>query len=126
MAVSRQRFLQVGGFDESYFLYNEDVDLGRRLRGAGLGLLLRTDIVMEHLVGRSGDSPGEQIQQRGASMMIYLRRHHPPLAVEAMRLALSAGTVARGVAARARRDRERSSQFASYLTGLWRGAADRR
>ncbi len=34
-AVRKQAFDDVGGFDESYFMYHEDVDLGLRLRRAG-------------------------------------------------------------------------------------------
>jgi GT2 family glycosyltransferase len=35
MIVRRDAFDHVGGFDESYFLYGEDLDLCRRLRGEG-------------------------------------------------------------------------------------------
>jgi len=34
-AISRDLFLKVGGFDESYFLYHEDVDLGLRMYESG-------------------------------------------------------------------------------------------
>ncbi len=34
----RHDFLEIGGFDEDYFCYMEDVDLGLRFRLAGLHL----------------------------------------------------------------------------------------
>jgi GT2 family glycosyltransferase len=35
MLIDRQTFLEIGGFDESFFMYSEDVDLCRRLRATG-------------------------------------------------------------------------------------------
>lgn len=46
---SRQAFLQVGGFDESFFSYHEDVDLGFRLRSQGFRCLYVPDAVVQHL-----------------------------------------------------------------------------
>ena len=37
--VRRDAFDAIGGFDERYFLYGEDLDLCRRLRGAGWRLV---------------------------------------------------------------------------------------
>jgi GT2 family glycosyltransferase len=46
---SRQSFLQVGGFDEDFFSYQEDVDLGFRLRLQGLRCLYVPDAVVHHM-----------------------------------------------------------------------------
>jgi len=46
---SRQAFLQVGGFDESFFSYLEDVDLGFRLRLQGFRCLYVPDAVVQHV-----------------------------------------------------------------------------
>jgi N-acetylglucosaminyl-diphospho-decaprenol L-rhamnosyltransferase len=43
----------VGGFDESYFLYAEDVDLGRRLGRTGWETWLLPDATVEHTVAAS-------------------------------------------------------------------------
>jgi GT2 family glycosyltransferase len=52
-------FAEVGGFDEDYFLYAEDVDLSRRLRRAGWSLLSMTDPWAEHQGGASSaGTPG--------------------------------------------------------------------
>lgn len=46
---SREEFLQVGGFDEDYFSYFEDVDLGFRLRINGAKCLYVPDAVVHHV-----------------------------------------------------------------------------
>jgi GT2 family glycosyltransferase len=45
----RQDFLAAGGFDEDYFAYHEDVDLGFRLRLFGLRCFLVPDAVVHHV-----------------------------------------------------------------------------
>ena len=46
---SREEFLSVGGFDEDYFSYFEDVDLGFRLRLSGAKCLYVPDAVVHHV-----------------------------------------------------------------------------
>jgi GT2 family glycosyltransferase len=45
----RDALLEVGGFDESYFAYLEDVDLGFRLRLAGYRCLYVPDAIVRHV-----------------------------------------------------------------------------
>ena len=47
--ISRDEFLAMGGFDEDYFSYFEDVDLGFRLRLAGKKCLYVPDAVVHHV-----------------------------------------------------------------------------
>lgn len=46
---SREAFLQVGGFDEDFFSYYEDVDLSFRLRLRGFRCLYVPDAVVQHV-----------------------------------------------------------------------------
>lgn len=48
MAVSLELFTRLGGYDESYFLYWEDVDLSYRAVRAGARLMVRDDLVAIH------------------------------------------------------------------------------
>lgn len=48
LAMNLQLYDRVGGFDERYFLYWEDVDFSHRVLAAGGGLLVRRDLVAVH------------------------------------------------------------------------------
>lgn len=49
MMIDRQLFLALGGFDEFFFCYSEDVDLGYRLQLAGEPTLLVPSAVIRHV-----------------------------------------------------------------------------
>jgi hypothetical protein len=48
MMIDRALFLELGGFDERFFCYCEDVDLGYRLRLRGQPVVLAPDAVVAH------------------------------------------------------------------------------
>ena len=51
LALSPEAWRQVGGFDPSYFLYNEDIDLCLRLRRAKWRLVFEPDMACTHYLG---------------------------------------------------------------------------
>ena len=53
MLARREALTEVKGFDEGYFLYWEDADICRRLRGAGWEIRYLASAVVVHDVGRS-------------------------------------------------------------------------
>jgi GT2 family glycosyltransferase len=56
IAVNPEAWRQVGGFDPSYFLYNEDIDLCLRLRRAGWRLLFVPEMACTHYLGETTGS----------------------------------------------------------------------
>lgn len=56
LALRREAFEQVGGFDPGYFLYVEDLDLAMRLRDAGWEILQDPCVEVVHRVGASTDA----------------------------------------------------------------------
>src|SRR5690242_4316060 len=54
MLIPREAFERLGGFDESYFLHCEDLDLCRRARDAGFEVLLAGNVHVLH--GKGGSS----------------------------------------------------------------------
>ncbi|HEX3128118.1 MAG TPA: glycosyltransferase family 2 protein, partial [Thermoanaerobaculia bacterium] len=58
MLIRRRSFLAAGGFDESYFAYLEDVDLGWRLWSGGERVLFAPDAVVRHRSSATSDLLG--------------------------------------------------------------------
>ncbi|MFV2072349.1 MAG: glycosyltransferase family 2 protein [Thermoanaerobaculales bacterium] len=56
LAVAPSAFVDVGGFDPAFFLYNEDVDLCLRLRRAGWRLRFEPEMVCDHRLGSATGS----------------------------------------------------------------------
>ncbi len=58
MFIDKKKFLSIGGFDESIFLYLEEADISRRLRKAGFELMFDKSISYFHIIdNRIGFSP---------------------------------------------------------------------
>jgi N-acetylglucosaminyl-diphospho-decaprenol L-rhamnosyltransferase len=53
LAIRRELFIEVGGFDNNYFMYFEDVDLGYRLGKRGLTNLYVPEVSITHIGGES-------------------------------------------------------------------------
>jgi len=121
LAVRREVFIELGGFDERYFVYNEDMAFGRQVRQAGLRQRLRTDLLVPHATGGSGGGGTAMPQQRGASMGAYLRDHNGPVATAVMRTALGVGMLPRVVLAFTRGHRQIARQHLAYIRGIATG-----
>lgn len=122
MAVRRETFLEIGGFDERFFVYSEDVAFGRQVREAGMHLRMRTDLLVRHLGGSSGDAKTRMLQFRSDSLIRYVKRHNGLATVLGVRVALTAGYAARYVMCHALRRRGQAIEHAAYIKGLWAGA----
>lgn len=55
LLLPRSTFVDVGGFDERFHMYAEEVDLQRRLRDAGIGSYLVGSVTVDHVGGASSD-----------------------------------------------------------------------
>ena len=90
LLVDTERFDAVGGFDDAFFFYFEDVDLCRRLRLAGFSLWYEPAAVVHHLLGGTRDSDQVEIPERiGTAHVLghlrYYRRHRPRWETVAMK-----------------------------------------
>jgi GT2 family glycosyltransferase len=50
VGIRRDVFVRLGGFDERFFMYHEDVDFGRRAREAGYRIWVRPAVRLHHEV----------------------------------------------------------------------------
>jgi GT2 family glycosyltransferase len=79
MLARREALVQVGGFDERYFLYWEDADLCRRLRGRGYQVRYVPGACAIHRVGQSSRSAKyPAIRAFHESAYLYYATHVAP------------------------------------------------
>ena len=68
----------IGGFDERYFMYTEDVDLCASLRARGRRVLFTPAVEVVHLRGRSAASaPAATRRLYARSHIAFYEKHHP-------------------------------------------------
>jgi N-acetylglucosaminyl-diphospho-decaprenol L-rhamnosyltransferase len=77
LLVRRSAFDAVGGFDERYFMYMEDVDLGDRLGRAGwLNVYVPGSEILHDKGHSTGRDPGRNLRAHHVSTYIYLSDRH--------------------------------------------------
>ncbi|MSQ47147.1 MAG: glycosyltransferase [Deltaproteobacteria bacterium] len=78
MVGRREVVALIGGFDEDYFLYAEDMDLCYRLRRRGYPVLFCPEVTVTHLGNRSGARKWAERRESEIvrSEVLFLRKHH--------------------------------------------------
>jgi GT2 family glycosyltransferase len=77
MLLRREAVENVGGFDERYFMYVEDVDLCWRLRHAGYRVYFHPGFRVVHKVGRSSSQQSlRMLWEHHRSMLVFFRRRY--------------------------------------------------
>lgn len=75
LMLPRRVFEGVGGWDPGFFMFNEDVDLCRRVHDAGLRVVYDPEAVVYHSIGVSKSRAPRLIVERHRSMWRYYRKH---------------------------------------------------
>ena len=77
LMIRRECLEAVGGFDEGFFLYEEDADLCRRVRAAGWRVLFEPSAEVAHQLGRSmARHAGRARLEYHRSHLRYYRKHN--------------------------------------------------
>jgi len=86
MIVRRDLIQSLGGFDERFFLYGEDVDLCLRTRQAGWSIGYIPSAVVVHWVGQSerGRLPVEVWEKKFKAESIFYHKHYSKKAIRAI------------------------------------------
>lgn len=105
--LRRDAFDEIGGFDERFFLYAEDVDLCLRLRERGGELAYVAEAEVAHDRGASTATATEATARHyRRSQIAFYRKHHGALASRALRAYLALRFAIALVLGRNRRQRE--------------------
>ena len=75
MLLKRAIYLQVGGFDEDYFMYGEDIDLSYKLQQAGYTNYYIGDVHTLHYKGESTSKDKVYLQRFYGAMQIFYKKH---------------------------------------------------
>ncbi len=91
LMVRRSVFEDIGGFDESFFMYFEDADLCRRIRLKGWKVLHNPSVSIVHVRGASISTVAERIKvEYRRSQLRYYAKHHSRLSTILLRIYLLA------------------------------------
>lgn len=96
MLVRREVIEQVGGFDESYFMYSEEIDWCYRIKQHGWRILYNPDVQAVHLWGGSSQNLREATLLRlYRSKVMYFRKHYGQLSARVLKLIIGFGCLLR-------------------------------
>ena len=131
--VPTHAFRELGGFDERFFMYYEEVDLCRRLHAAGLVVQYWPSLKAVHIGGASAKTvaharvsrAGSQLESwRMRSAVLYYRKHHGALAAFGLHLIEWGWTRLRQMKATWSGQREKQADFAAHCQQLRQAWSD--
>jgi GT2 family glycosyltransferase len=86
LCVRREAYAQVGGLDEGFFMYSEELDWQRRMRAAGWRCVYVPGAqVVHHEARSSAQVPAATHIRFNTSKVRYFRKYHGAVAAEALR-----------------------------------------
>ena len=96
LMIRRETLQQIGAFDESFYMYCEDVDLCYRAHEAGWRVVYFPDSVVYHIIGRSSDQvPARATYYFHTSMYRFYKKHYARTTPLPIRPLIIPGLIAR-------------------------------
>ncbi|MBV9848927.1 MAG: glycosyltransferase family 2 protein [Armatimonadetes bacterium] len=98
MLVRRTAYEQVGGFDENFFMYTEEIEWQRRLRDRNWQIAFTPTAQVTHLGGASGATEAARINRHFFDSLDYYEwKHHGLAGLISLRLAMTIGCFLRSI-----------------------------
>jgi len=115
--MRREAVLDVGPFDESFFMYVEDLEWCWRARARGWEVCFEPEAVVRHVGNASGASRygGGRTRAYLHNTYRFYRRHHGPATTALWRFLNLAGCSRLYVGSLARRDRSAAAFWADHV-----------
>jgi GT2 family glycosyltransferase len=100
MFVRKDLLVQLNGFDESYFLYGEDVDLSYSIKKAGYDNIYFAGTTIIHFKGESSRNLSmARVKYFYHAMLVFVQKHYNAGAAKMFSVFLSLAIALRGMAA---------------------------
>lgn len=121
--MRRELFDSLGGFDERFFLYYEEVDLCRRVQAAGYRVMLWPDLRVKHIGGESARTvQGGAVSRSGSQLtlwrarsgLLYYRKNHSALQAWAVNRLERGWHALRGLRARLTGQAHKAAESAAH------------
>src|SRR5262249_24802406 len=94
--IRREALDQIGGFDEGFYMYCEDVDLCYRAHEAGRRVVYFPEAVIYHIIGRSTNQvPTRMTYLFHRSMYRFYKKHYARRTSDFVRPLIIPGLIAR-------------------------------
>lgn len=116
---------QIGWFDPAFFVYSDEVDLAKRLRDAGWGVLhVPAARAIHHEQLSTGSVPSRRIVELARNRDLYMRKHHGPGAARAVRWLTAWAYAVRALAALLLPGHDAGRYAAHAVAALWPGRGE--
>ena len=102
MMIRREEMELVGYFDETFFMYGEDIDLSYRIKKAGFQNYYLGEISITHFKGKSTENNLRHINIFYEAMTIFVKKHYEGKKSKAFILMIMAGISFRKMIAKTR------------------------
>lgn len=117
LLLRAEALAQVGGLDESFFLYAEEADWARRAARLGWHHQLVTNVQALHIGSATSSDPARREAHFHASQERYHRKHFGALGWQTTRVAIITGSAARALVLRGERATQARDRALRYLRG---------